>query len=63
MTEKKYHLVWKDSDGKMTEDFITATSMEADKIGIQFLVYTPSEVMTYVVIYWSDYPSMMVYDF
>ena len=63
MKEKKFHLVWKDTDGKMVEDFVTAESMEVDKIGIEFVVDTPSPIKTYVVIFWSDYPSMMVYDF
>lgn len=63
MTEKTYHLVWKDVTGKMVEDFVIAESMEVDKIGIEFVVDTPSPIKTYVVIFWSDYPSMMVYDF
>ena len=63
MTEKKYHLVWKDESGEMVEDIVTAISMEVDRIGIQFIIDTQSALTSYVAIYWSDYPSMAVYDF
>ena len=63
MKEKKFHLVWKDTDGKMVEDTVTATSMEVDKVGIQFIIDTPSDITTFVAIYWNDFPSMAVYDF
>lgn len=62
MSEKKYRIVWRDSDsGHMTDDIVTCTSMSADRYCIEFCISTPY-LNSYIVMYWSDYDNLAVYD-